>query len=56
MLSEPFPITKASYRRKFWRDITGQTGYEQRKAQLRMALGDPGWPLQQRAAHFWAQS
>ena len=22
-LSAPFPITKASYRRKFWRDITG---------------------------------
>ena len=41
MLSAPFPITKASYRRKFWRDITGQTGYEQRKAQLLNALGDP---------------
>src|ERR1044072_5703829 len=32
VLSAPFPITKASYRRKFWRDITGQTGYPQRKA------------------------
>ena len=53
ILSAPFPITKASYKRKFWRDITGRTGYEQRKAQLRMALGDPGWPLRQRAAHFW---
>src|SRR3712207_6904127 len=23
VLSAPFPITRASYRRKFWRDITG---------------------------------
>ncbi len=28
-----------SYRRKFLRDITGQTGYQQRKAQLLNALG-----------------
>src|SRR5271165_4151782 len=34
VLSAPFPITKASYRRKFFRDITGQTGYQQRKAQF----------------------
>jgi fatty acid desaturase len=52
VLSAPFPITKASYRRKFWRDITGQTGYEQRKAQLLNALGDPSWPLAQRLTHF----
>ena len=41
VLSRPFPITRASYRRKFWRDITGQTGYEQRKAQFMNALGEP---------------
>ena len=52
VLSAPFPITKASYRRKFWRDITGQTGYEQRKAQILNALGDPAWPWRQRAAPF----
>ena len=52
VLSAPFPITKASYRRKFWRDITGRTGYEQRKAQLLNALGDPSWPLARRVAHF----
>jgi fatty acid desaturase len=52
VLSAPFPITKASYRRKFWRDITGRTGYEQRKAQLLNALGDPAWPLVRRLAHF----
>jgi fatty acid desaturase len=51
-LSAPFPITKASYRRKFWRDITGRTGYQQRKAQLLNALGDPSWPLARRARHF----
>lgn len=53
ILSAPFPITKMSYRRKFYRDITGQTGYQQRKAQLLNALGPSDWPLKQRAAHFW---
>lgn len=53
VLSAPFPITKLSYRRKFIRDITGQTGYQQRKAQLLNALGPKGWPWRQRAAHFW---
>jgi fatty acid desaturase len=52
VLSAPFPITKASYRRKFWRDISGQTGYEQRKAQILNALGDPAWPPAQRLRHF----
>ncbi len=53
VLSAPFPITDASYRRKFIRDLTGQTGYQQRKAQLLNALGEAGWPLTQRLAHFW---
>jgi fatty acid desaturase len=48
-----FPITKMSYRRKFLRDITGQTGYQQRKAQLLNALGPKEWPWAQRAAHFF---
>ena len=52
VLSAPFPITKASYRRKFLRDITGRTGYEQRKAQLLNALGDSSWPLARRARCF----
>src|ERR1700754_2685500 len=52
VLSAPFPITKASYRRKFLRDISGLTGYEQRKAQILNALGDPAWPWRQRLAHF----
>src|SRR3954452_22993793 len=53
ILSAPFPITRPSYRRKFWRDISGQTGYAQRKAQFLNALGEGSWPLVRRAAHFW---
>lgn len=45
VLSAPFPITHASYRRKFVRDITGQTGFEQRKAQFVNARGDRTRPL-----------
>ncbi|HMN79168.1 MAG TPA: fatty acid desaturase family protein [Burkholderiaceae bacterium] len=52
VLSAPFPITRASYRRKFWRDISGRTGYAQRKAQFLLALGNPSWPLRRRLAHF----
>src|SRR3954466_14692189 len=55
MLSAPFPITGMSYRRKFLRDITGQTGYQQRKAQFLNALGPAEWPPAQRAAHLWQQ-
>ncbi len=55
ILSAPFPITRPSYRRKFIRDITGQTAYQQRKAQFLNALGDPSWPLARRAAHFWSK-
>lgn len=33
-LSAPFPITRASFRRKLLRDMTGQTAFQQRKAQL----------------------
>src|SRR3954452_19371292 len=55
ILSAPFPITPISYRRKFLRDITGQTGYQQRKAQLLNALGPAEWPFAQRATHFAAK-
>ena len=48
-----FRSRAASYRRKFIRDITGQTGYQQRKAQLLNALGDSDWPLSRRLSHFW---
>ena len=51
-LSAPFPITRSSLRRKMFRDITGQTGLKQRRAQIRAALGRPGLPLSQRWATF----
>jgi fatty acid desaturase len=52
-LSAPFPITRASFRRKMIRDITGQTGFKQRKAQFLSALGKPGEPLSTRAHTYW---
>jgi fatty acid desaturase len=55
VLSAPFPITKASYKRKFWRDISGQTGFEQRKAQLLNALGPSDSKLMQRLQRFWTK-
>ena len=53
ILSRPFPITQASYRRKFWRDISGQTGFEQRKAQVLNALGPTDVSWSRRAQNFW---
>jgi fatty acid desaturase len=53
VLSAPFPITRASYRRKFWRDIIGRTGYQQRKAQIFNTLGDPSWPVARRLRRLW---
>ena len=53
VLSAPFPITWASYKRKFVRDITGQTGFQQRKAQVLSALGGPALPFAARARHVW---
>ncbi|MDE2352994.1 MAG: fatty acid desaturase family protein [Alphaproteobacteria bacterium] len=51
-LSAKFPITRASFRRKLIRDITGQTGYKQRRAQIRAALGKPGDGFAARLATF----
>lgn len=51
-LSAKFPVTRASLRRKLVRDLTGQTGWKQRRAQVRGALGDPAWPATQRLRHF----
>jgi fatty acid desaturase len=39
ILSAPFPITKASLRRKIIRDLTGQTFFKQRLNQFSNALG-----------------
>lgn len=37
-LSLPFPTTRASLRRKLWRDLSGQTGLKQRAAQVAFAF------------------
>ena len=52
ILSKPFPITRKSLRRKLFRDLTGQTGYQQRKAQIINAFGDPTMRLGERLRHF----
>lgn len=39
-LAAPFPITRASLRRKIWRDLSGQTGWKQARAVFRR---DVGW-------------
>ncbi|MBV8798784.1 MAG: fatty acid desaturase family protein [Alphaproteobacteria bacterium] len=52
VLSTPFPITKSSFRRKMIRDVTGQTGFKQRRAQIKAALGESGEPLALRFATF----
>lgn len=54
-LSAPFPITRQSFWRKMVRDITGQTGFKQRRAQIRAALGKPGDPFVTRWRNFRAK-
>jgi len=51
-LSKPFPITRASYRRKFLRDITGQSGLKQRREQFRRAWGPVELSFMGHLAHF----
>ncbi len=38
-LATPFPITRASLKRKIWRDLSGQTGWKRAKATLMRDLG-----------------
>jgi fatty acid desaturase len=54
VLSEPFPTSRASMRRKFIRDLTGQTGIKLRVAAIAQACGKPGEPLKRRAAALLA--
>jgi fatty acid desaturase len=42
-LSKHFPITRDSFRRKLIRDITGQTGYQQRKAAFANVIRRRQW-------------
>ena len=52
-LSAPFPISRASLRRKIIRDLTGQTAYQRRGEQLRRALGPADAPLARQLANLW---
>jgi len=45
-LAAPFPITPSSFRRKVWRDLSGQTGWKQMKLVLRRDLGISSKPNQ----------
>lgn len=54
-LSAPFPITRSSYRRKFFRDITGQTGFKQRRAQFRNAWGKKELSFGGHLAALWSK-
>ncbi|MGE0858864.1 MAG: fatty acid desaturase family protein [Gammaproteobacteria bacterium] len=53
ILSAHFPITRASLRRKLLRDLSGQTGFAQRKAQVLQALGPGTLPSAARAWRYW---
>ncbi|MGI9424579.1 MAG: fatty acid desaturase family protein [Hyphomicrobiaceae bacterium] len=39
VLSAPFPITRSSFYRKIWRDLSGRTGLAQRSAQMTASIG-----------------
>jgi len=51
-LSAPFPITRASLRRKILRDLIGKTGYQRRKLQVLAAWGPPGLNGSERLARL----
>ena len=53
VLTGHYPITRSSLWRKLRRDLAGSTGFAQRRAQLRAALGTPGRPWRERAAIGW---
>jgi len=52
-LSAPFPISRASLRRKIVRDLTGQTAFQRRGEQIRRALGPADASLAERLGNFW---
>jgi fatty acid desaturase len=52
-LSVPFPISRASLRRKIVRDLTGRTAFQRRGEQIRRALGPVDAPLVAQLANLW---
>ena len=53
ILTGHFPISRASLRRKLWRDLTGRTGFAQRKAQFLQAWGHADQSTAVRVAQYW---
>lgn len=52
-LSAPFPISRASLRRKIVRDLTGRTAYLRRGDQIRRAMGPADAPVGTRLLRLW---
>lgn len=52
VLSAPFPITRASLRRKLWRDFSGKTGLTRRKQQIMATWGEAGLSWRERWARL----
>lgn len=48
-LAAPFPITRSSFKRKVWRDLSGQTGWKQAKAVFKR---DVGWSKRPNQRNF----
>ena len=53
VLTGHYPIARSSLWRKLRRDLMGSTGFVQRRAQLRGALGPASLTAAERARHFW---
>jgi fatty acid desaturase len=52
-LVKPFPITRASLRRKIWRDLSGQTGVKFARAAFRRSVARWGEPGGARPSACW---
>src|SRR5476649_1730509 len=52
-LSAPFPISRASLRRKILRDLAGRTAFQRRGDQVRRGLGPADAPLGTRLGRLW---
>ena len=55
VLTGHYPISQASLRRKLLRDVTGRSGFAQRKFQVVNAWGARGQTLKRHAAHYWSE-
>ena len=53
-LALPFPVTRASMRRKIWRDLSGQTGWKRAKATFHRDLGMSRGKVRRRGGFGWS--